>query len=151
MTDHTRRKSRTERRERERAERDHNRRTRRLALTTFAALAEVDDTVSGMTMISPGGAVEFIDADVMFSGWDISAHSAQGTRTRHPDPYNRTPLRGVYRFCTGGGACRAVRFCSVLFGLLRVRGVVMQQCHSRCATRGVALGETRLRELGTRV
>ena len=85
MTDHT-QESRTERRERERAERDHNRRTRRLALTTFAALAEVDDTVSGMTMISPGGAVEYIDADVMFSGWDISAHSAQGTRTRHPDP-----------------------------------------------------------------
>lgn len=149
MTDHT-QESRTERRERERAERDHNRRTRRLALTTFAALAEVDDTVSGMTMISPGGAVEYIDADVMFSGWDISAHSAQGTRTRHPDPYNRTPLRGVYGFVRGGRLPR----CTVLFGFVRsvrVRGVVMQQCHSRCATRGVALGETRLRELGTRV
>ena len=115
MTDHT-QESRTERRERERAERDHNRRTRRLALTTFAALAEVDDTVSGMTMISPGGAVEYIDADVMFSGCGHFGTLCTGHPYTAPRPVKPTPLRGVYGFVRGG-ACRAVRFCSVLFGL----------------------------------
>lgn len=61
-------KTRAERRARERAERDHERRIRRMALTTFAAMAERDETISGMTMISPTGEVEFIDAGVMRQG-----------------------------------------------------------------------------------
>jgi hypothetical protein len=63
MTDHT--EDRAARRAKERAERDRNRRIRRLALSTLAALAEADDTVSGMTLIAPDGSVEYIDAGVM--------------------------------------------------------------------------------------
>lgn len=118
MTDHT-QESRTERRERERAERDHNRRTRRLALTTFAALAEVDDTVSGMTMISPGGAVEYIDADVMFSGCGHFGTLCTGHPYTAPRPVQPYTLKGGVRFCTGGALAALygfVRFCSVCTG-----------------------------------
>jgi hypothetical protein len=60
--------TRADRRARERAERDHNRRVRRLALTTFAAMAEADQTVSGMTLINPDGTVEYIPAPILRSG-----------------------------------------------------------------------------------
>ena len=60
MTDRT--KSRAERRAHERPERDRNRRIRRLALTTFAALAETDPTISGTTLFLPDGSVQYIDA-----------------------------------------------------------------------------------------
>jgi hypothetical protein len=53
-------KARAERRERERAERDRNRRIRRLALTLFSDMAEHDETVTGMTYISPDGELEYI-------------------------------------------------------------------------------------------
>jgi hypothetical protein len=64
--DHT--KERSERRARERAERDRNRCTRRLAMTTFAALVESDETVSGMTLISPDGRAEYVDAGALRRG-----------------------------------------------------------------------------------
>jgi hypothetical protein len=60
--------TRAERRARERAERDRNRRIRRLALTTFAAIAESDPTISGMALISPNGSVEYVGADLMRRG-----------------------------------------------------------------------------------
>lgn len=66
MTDNA--QDRAARRVKERAERDHNRRIRRLALTTLAALAEADETISGMTLISPDGAVEYIPAPILRSG-----------------------------------------------------------------------------------
>jgi hypothetical protein len=60
--------TRTARRARERAERDHNRRMRRLAIAALATLVDSDSTVSGMTMISPSGEVEYFDAGVMRRG-----------------------------------------------------------------------------------
>jgi hypothetical protein len=60
--------TRAERRARERADRDQERRIRRLALTTFTAMAEGDETISGMTLISPTGDVEYIDAAMLRQG-----------------------------------------------------------------------------------
>ena len=60
--------TRADRRARERAERDHNRRIRHQALAMFAALAEADETISGMTLIAPSGAIEYVDAGVMRRG-----------------------------------------------------------------------------------
>lgn len=53
-------KTRTARRAEERAERDRSRRIRRLAITLVTDMAEHDETVTGMTYISPDGTVEYI-------------------------------------------------------------------------------------------
>ena len=60
--------TRAARRARERAERNQERRIRRMALAAFAAMAERDGTISGMTMISPTGDVEYIDAAMLRQG-----------------------------------------------------------------------------------
>jgi hypothetical protein len=59
---------RRQQREAERAERDRNRRIRNLALRTFAAMAEADDTLSGATLFLPDGMQQFIDAEVLRVG-----------------------------------------------------------------------------------
>jgi hypothetical protein len=53
-------KARTQRRAEERAERDRNRRIRRLAVVSVNNMAERDETISGMTYISPDGELEYI-------------------------------------------------------------------------------------------
>lgn len=60
--------TRAERRMRERAERDHERRIRRMVIQTFAALAETDETISGATLMSPSGTVEYIDGGLLRRG-----------------------------------------------------------------------------------
>lgn len=60
--------ARRQQRETTRAQRHHDRRVRTLALRTFAALAEADDTISGATMILPDGTSEYLDADLMRQG-----------------------------------------------------------------------------------
>jgi hypothetical protein len=44
----------------ERAERDRGRRIRRLAVVLVNGMAERDETISGMTYISPDGEIEYI-------------------------------------------------------------------------------------------
>jgi hypothetical protein len=60
--------TRAARRARERAERDQERRIRRMVIQTVATLAETDSTVSGATLISPNGTVEYIDAGLLRHG-----------------------------------------------------------------------------------
>jgi hypothetical protein len=59
---------RTTRRAQERLERDRDRRLRGLALRTIAALADSDETISGFTLITPNGALEYLDADMLRRG-----------------------------------------------------------------------------------
>jgi hypothetical protein len=61
-------KARAERRSQERLERDRNRRIRHRALALIADMAERDETISGVTAISPSGALEYIDADLLRRG-----------------------------------------------------------------------------------
>jgi hypothetical protein len=48
--------------------RDRDRRVRGLALRTVAVLVEQDPTVSGFTIITPDGTVEYLDADMLRRG-----------------------------------------------------------------------------------
>jgi hypothetical protein len=52
--------ARSERRSQERAERDRNRCLRRLAVALIAEMAATDETVTGMTLITPDGECEAI-------------------------------------------------------------------------------------------
>jgi hypothetical protein len=59
---------RAERRAAAQAKRDRDRRVRGLALRTVAALVEQDPSVSGFTIISPNGSIEYLDADMLRRG-----------------------------------------------------------------------------------
>jgi hypothetical protein len=56
------------RRANERLERDRDRRVRGLALRTAAEMADRDPTVSGFTLITPAGTVEYLDATMLRRG-----------------------------------------------------------------------------------
>jgi hypothetical protein len=51
-----------------RAERDRQRRIRRLAITMVADIAAGDRTVTGATLISPDGELEYISAETLRRG-----------------------------------------------------------------------------------
>lgn len=56
------------RRAQERDKRDRARRIRTLALRTAAALADQDPTIAGFSIITPNGAVEYLDAELLRRG-----------------------------------------------------------------------------------
>jgi hypothetical protein len=59
---------RADRRAQEQAKRDRDRRLRGLALRTVAALVEQDPSVFGFTIITPDGAVQHLDAEILRRG-----------------------------------------------------------------------------------
>jgi hypothetical protein len=51
-----------------RAERDRARRIRRLTLVLINGMAEHDETISGMTLVTPDGEIVFLDAAALRAG-----------------------------------------------------------------------------------